>query len=105
MQSVFLKEDQMSGFLTTHVLDTARGIPAEGVNITLYRLLGSARTQLASMITNKDGCTNNPILLKDAFSEGTYELVFDVGFLFKAELVTDNDAPLFLGFRPHSFWR
>ena len=29
----------MSGYLTTHVLDTARGCPAEGLTIDLYRIV------------------------------------------------------------------
>ena len=29
-----------SGYLTTHVLDTARGVPAGGISIDLYRLEG-----------------------------------------------------------------
>ncbi|HBT02458.1 MAG TPA: 5-hydroxyisourate hydrolase, partial [Citreicella sp.] len=28
----------MTGYLTTHVLDTARGCPAAGLKIELYRL-------------------------------------------------------------------
>ena len=31
----------MPGFLTTHILDTARGCPADGVTIELYRLAGN----------------------------------------------------------------
>ena len=29
-----------NGYLTTHVLDTARGHPAGGLEITLYRIEG-----------------------------------------------------------------
>ena len=52
------------GFLTTHILDTARGCPAAGVKITLYRMENGGRTQLASMVTNSDGRTDSPILPK-----------------------------------------
>ena len=31
----------MAGFLTTHVLDTARGCPAQGLTIALYRIEGA----------------------------------------------------------------
>jgi 5-hydroxyisourate hydrolase len=34
----------MPGFLTTHVLDTARGCPAEGLKIALYRVSGNSPT-------------------------------------------------------------
>jgi 5-hydroxyisourate hydrolase len=69
----------MAGFLTTHVLDTARGCPAEGLRITLYRLEGGAREKVAETVTNADGRTDTPILPQDDFREGTYELVFEAG--------------------------
>ena len=72
----------MTGFLTTHVLDTASGIPAAGMQVDLYRLDGEARTHLASMMTNDDGRTDSPILPAEAFAVGTYELVFQAGAYF-----------------------
>ena len=30
----------MTGYLTTHVLDTARGCPAAGLKIELFRMTG-----------------------------------------------------------------
>jgi 5-hydroxyisourate hydrolase len=65
----------MSGYLTTHVLDTARGCPAEGIKIELYRL-DADRTLIATTVTNDDGRTDSPILPMDAFKTGKYELVF-----------------------------
>ena len=38
----------MTGYLTTHVLDTARGVPAKGLRIDLYRIDGDARSHLIS---------------------------------------------------------
>ena len=69
----------MPGFLTTHVLDTARGCPAEGVKITLYRVTDGAHRKIAEMVTNADGRTDAPILPTDAFQPGSYELVFHAG--------------------------
>ncbi len=37
----------MSGYLTTHVLDTARGCPAEGISIALYRVSGNSHRKIA----------------------------------------------------------
>ena len=48
----------MSGYLTTHVLDTARGCPAQGLKIELYRLDGDTRTLLKTTVTNEDGRTD-----------------------------------------------
>lgn len=66
------------GFLTTHVLDTARGLPAAGMKIDLYRT-GGGRKLLRSMVTNSDGRTDGPILPVGEFEAGTYELVFHAG--------------------------
>lgn len=69
----------MAGWLTTHVLDTAKGCPAEGVRIELYRLEGEARAYVHTLRTNADGRTDAPILVKEEFRPGTYELVFHAG--------------------------
>ncbi|MDH3263821.1 MAG: hydroxyisourate hydrolase [Paracoccaceae bacterium] len=73
-----------NGYLTTHVLDTARGVPAGGVRIVLYRISGQSRTQIAETVTNDDGRTDAPILPKDKFAPGSYELVFFAGDYLKA---------------------
>lgn len=67
------------GFLTTHVLDTARGVPAEGLRITLDRLDGDRRERLAEVVTNADGRTDGPILPREGFAPGLYELTFHAG--------------------------
>ena len=64
----------MPASLTTHVLDTAGGRPAEGLRIDLYRLDGDARAHLATATTNADGRTDAPI--RPDAAHGTYELVF-----------------------------
>ncbi|MEQ6249815.1 hydroxyisourate hydrolase [Sulfitobacter sp. HNIBRBA3233] len=68
-----------TGYLTTHVLDTARGMPAAGIGITLFRIDGDTRHEVARTRTNADGRTDAPILPAEAFSPGVYELVFDAG--------------------------
>jgi 5-hydroxyisourate hydrolase len=92
----------MAGFLTTHVLDTARGLPAAGLTIALYRIEGEARSKIAEMETNADGRTDSPILPQERFETGTYELVFHAGDYLRtaghAEL-----APLFLDVVPIRF--
>ena len=69
----------MSGYLTTHVLDTARGRPADGLEISLYRIEVDARVHVATMTTNSDGRTDAPILPEGRFRPGVYELVFHAG--------------------------
>lgn len=67
------------GRLSTHVLDTARGKPAAGVRITLYRLDGAARQVVAETVTNADGRSDRPLLADAALTAGVYELEFQAG--------------------------
>jgi 5-hydroxyisourate hydrolase len=69
----------MSGFLTTHVLDTARGCPAAGLKIDLYRIDVDVREHVISLETNADGRTDQQILPASQFELGQYELVFYAG--------------------------
>ncbi len=93
---------QTQGYLTTHVLDTARGIPAQGIAITLFRLTDGGREQIATTVTNADGRTDAPILPVDAFATGTYELVFACGDYLRATGQAGDD-PLFLDQIPLRF--
>jgi 5-hydroxyisourate hydrolase len=94
------ERDSMStvtGYLTTHVLDTARGCPAAGITIALYRVRGNSHKKIATSTTNSDGRTDTPILPAEKFAIGGYELVFSVGeYLRKHKLVGKRDEPLFL---------
>lgn len=74
----------MTGYLTTHVLDTAAGSPAAGLRVALYRIEGAGRVPLAEAITNADGRTDAPILPAGAFAPGTYELEFQAGAYLRA---------------------
>lgn len=69
----------MAGYLTTHVLDTARGRPAAGMTVELYRIEGEARSLIRAVQTNDDGRTDAPILPETEFAPGVYELVFHAG--------------------------
>ncbi len=92
------------GYLTTHVLDTARGVPAKGVEIALYRVSGNSHSKLVTMTTNADGRTDSPILPKGKFKAGQYELVFSAGdYLRRNGLAKNGDSPLFLDQVPIRF--
>jgi 5-hydroxyisourate hydrolase len=92
----------MTGYLTTHVLDTARGCPAEGLKIELYRIEGDTRALLKSLVTNDDGRTDEQILPTDDFAVGVYELVFHAGAYLDA-IGTPPEAPRFLDMIPIRF--
>jgi 5-hydroxyisourate hydrolase len=72
------------GRLTTHVLDTSIGRPAQGVWIELDRIDGVGRRRLAETVTNADGRCDGPILEGSAFTAGIYELTFHAGDYFDA---------------------
>lgn len=92
----------MSGRLTTHVLDTMRGIPAAGMKLALFALDATGRTRLAERVTNANGRTDAPLLEGEAFRVGRFELVFDVGAYFRAAGVALPD-PAFLDDVPLRF--
>ena len=90
------------GFLTTHVLDTARGAPAEGIQIALYRVSGNSHKKIAETVTNADGRTDAPILPEEKFKLGTYELIFFAGDYLRATGQAGAE-PLFLDQVPIRF--
>ena len=67
------------GKLTTHILDTSMGTPAQGVEIKLYKRNDSSLKLINSAKTNEDGRCNVPLLSGDLFEEGCYEIEFNIG--------------------------
>ncbi|THH38454.1 hydroxyisourate hydrolase [Aliishimia ponticola] len=92
----------MAGYLTTHVLDTARGCPAEGLTIDLYRIEGDTRVFLTTLTTNADGRTDRQILPESDFATGTYELIFHAGAYLDA-VGMPPETPRFLDVIPIRF--
>lgn len=72
------------GRLSTHVLDTAKGKPAAGVKIMLYRLSGQSHRKINEVVTNSDGRSDGPLLEGKDLTAGTYELVFCAGDYLRA---------------------
>ena len=71
------------GSLSTHVLNTAEGIPAEGMAVELWRM-DPAPVLVVSRRTNADGRTDQPLLSGDTIPTGVYELDFEAGAYFRA---------------------
>jgi len=92
----------MTGYLTTHVLDTANGCPAEGITITLYRVTGNSHRKIGEAVTNADGRTDAPILPEDKFETGTYELIFNCADYLN-KVGTPPEDPRFLSEIPIRF--
>lgn len=72
------------GRLSTHVLDTAKGKPAAGVKIMLFRVTGQRHQKVTEVVTNSDGRTDGPLLEGAALVAGVYELVFCAGEYLRA---------------------
>lgn len=68
-----------AGRLTTHVLDTALGKPAENLRIDLFRIEGDRADRIGSTRTNDDGRCDAPLLSGEAMKIGIYELRFHAG--------------------------
>jgi len=89
------------GRLTTHVLDTARGQPASGLSIELFRLETAFEGILATGKTNADGRVDAPLLEGDGFKAGVYELRFHVGPYLRKHF--EIREPMFLDVIPVRF--
>ena len=76
---------QKAGRLTTHVLDTAKGVPASDLRIELYRLDQDKRLKLKDVRTNDDGRCDEPLLSGETMQIGQYELVFHIGDYFQVK--------------------
>lgn len=71
--------------ITTHVLDTARGRPAEGVAVTLERIAGDGSTELLGRAaTDPDGRVRE-FGRPGPAATGLYRLTFDTGAWFAAQ--------------------
>jgi 5-hydroxyisourate hydrolase len=81
--------------VTTHVLDTSRGVPAGGVQIELHRIDAGTRAFVAMTTTNADGRTDSPLAEGAALPAGDYELTFHVAEYFRRTGVPMT-APPFL---------
>ena len=71
------------GKLTTHILDTANGCPAAGVQIHLYRCAADGtRSLIKTATTNHDGRCDQPLLADTELEVGIWELEFHMGNYF-----------------------
>jgi len=64
--------------ISTHVLDTTRGTPADGVAVRLDRQEGADQwREIGSGRTSSDGRCSQLVPSGQCLSQGTYRLVFD----------------------------
>lgn len=84
------------GYLTTHILDTTRGVAAAGVDIQLFKYTKDGqKTFICRALSNHDGRCDAPLLKDEAFESGIYELEFAIDDYFSQQGIA-NDEPGFL---------
>lgn len=71
----------MSNPITTHALDTARGVPAAGLPVELEQLTDTGWTSLRRAVTNADGRVPD-FTAGLSLQVATYRMTFDTGAYF-----------------------
>ena len=94
---------KVHGHLSTHVLDTYAGYPAQGVAIELCEMAGSGAARVIKRVaTNADGRTDAPLFTGMPVPIATYELRFAVADYF-AKARAPMAEPPFLDIVPVRF--
>ncbi|MBI2073086.1 MAG: hydroxyisourate hydrolase [Gemmatimonadetes bacterium] len=74
--------------ISTHVLDTARGRPAAGIEVRLAVRARDGWTELATARTDADGRVTNLMPATAPPATGTFRLRFEVAAYFAAQGIT-----------------
>ena len=69
--------------ITTHVLDTSRGRPAEDLKVELHKKSGEVWKSIGAGVTDISGRCNG-LLGETPLAVGTYRLTFHAGTYFQA---------------------
>ena len=73
--------------ITTHVLDTMRGLPAMGIAVLLERAGDAGMETIAGGITDSEGRIGHLLAEGEPLEPGTYRLSFDTGAYFTSTAV------------------
>lgn len=76
--------------ITTHILDTAKGLPAKGISVRMYQLVDEQWLFLTDGVTDNDGRIANWQTPITEVAFATYKLQFDLDAYF-----IDTDKPAF----------
>ena len=71
--------------ITTHVLDTSRGRPAQGVPVTLEMEAAEGWKLVGKGTTNADGRISELVSAEVSIAPGVYRLIFDTGKYFAGQ--------------------
>ncbi|SDY18680.1 5-hydroxyisourate hydrolase [Evansella caseinilytica] len=85
----------MAGRLTTHVLNTSAGKPAQQLFLELWKYNDSTQqvTKILECRTNEDGRVNRPLLEGERMAAGQYELRFFVDEYFRSTGAQQEELP------------
>ena len=72
------------GYLTTHVLDTYNGKPASNINGQLFKIEKDKKIKIKDFRLNLEGRCDKPLLEKNDFIAGKYEIIFFCGDYFRS---------------------
>ena len=84
---------KVAGRLSTHVLDTHAGRPAENLKIELFECGHSRPVRLVETVTNAEGRTDQPMFAGGPLRMGTYEMVFHMGDYYRLRAVITTLHP------------
>ncbi len=71
--------------LTTHILDTSIGKPAQNVSIVLEQQTAGGWKKIANGLTNNDGRIPNLLAADKILDKGIYRLIFDTKSYFEKQ--------------------
>jgi len=73
--------------ITTHILDTSKGKPAQGVNIVLYAKQKEEWIDIAAGTTNQDGRIGDLLEKENPLKPGIYKMQFDTAAYFTRQSI------------------
>jgi 5-hydroxyisourate hydrolase len=79
--------------ITTHILDTTKGLPAEGITIILYHGGNDEWVEMKRGVTNKDGRIADLLPAETVLERGIYKMRFETKDYFDK-----NQTPTFYPF-------
>jgi 5-hydroxyisourate hydrolase len=81
------------GYVTVHVLDSARGTNGDGLGLRVYRHEDGEWRHLKTVVTNDGGRLDEPLLSEEEFEPGLYELTFEAAAYFERHDIARSDPP------------
>ncbi|MEA2330101.1 MAG: 5-hydroxyisourate hydrolase [Thermoleophilaceae bacterium] len=82
-----------NGYVTVHVLDSARGTNADALELRVSRFEGDAWLPVKTVVTNEGGRLDEPLLSTEEYRPGLYELAFQSAAYYEHHDIPRADPP------------